>query len=154
MAATPTLTNVHLHAWGGLAAAHAAVSGRVQEALTDAGMPPLPWYETLSALADAEDDQLKMGELAELLILSRGGMTKLCDRLVKAGMVERITCSADRRAVYATLLPAGREMLDEMRPVVERELEIAFAGTLSDEEAEILIPVLSRIKGAACSMGD
>src|SRR5688572_17220376 len=148
MAATVTLTDVHLSAWDGLARAHAAVSGRVQEALTAAGLPPLPWYELLSALDEADEGHLKMGELAEALILTRGGMTKLFDRLVNAGLVDRTSCPGDRRAVHARLLPAGKAMLEEMRPIVNAELEAAFAGTISDDEANALSALLERVRGS------
>ena len=67
-----------------------------------------------------------MGDLAEALVISRGGLTKLVDRLVKAGLLERAFCATDRRVSYATLLPAGREVVDEMRPVVIAELRTAF----------------------------
>ena len=51
---------------------------------------------------------MKMGDLAEALVITRGGLTKLVDRLVKAGLLERTFCETDRRVSYATLLPAGR----------------------------------------------
>ena len=65
---------------------------------------------------------MKMGDLAEALVITRGGLTKLVDRLIKAGLLERTFCETDRRVSYATLLPAGRELLEEMRPVVVAEL--------------------------------
>ena len=66
---------------------------------------------------------MKMGELAEAMVITRGGLTKLVDRLVKAGLLERTFCETDRRVSYATLMPAGAELLDEMRPVVIAELQ-------------------------------
>ena len=68
-----------------------------------------------------------MGDLAEALVITRGGLTKLVDRLVKAGLLERTFCETDRRVSYATLMPAGSEMLEEMRPVVIAELRTSFA---------------------------
>ena len=72
-----------------------------------------------------------MGDLAEALVITRGGLTKLVDRLVKAGLLERTFCETDRRVSYATLLPAGGELLEEMRPVVVAELRVAFSANLS-----------------------
>ena len=77
-----------------------------------------------------------MGDLAEALVITRGGLTKLVDRLVKAGLLERTFCETDRRVSYATLMPAGREMLEEMRPVVIAELRTSFATKLSAAEAD------------------
>src|SRR4051794_16455973 len=100
----------HHQAWRSLAQTHAAVSGRLQEALAQAELPPLPWFEMLAAIAASEEERMKMGELAEALVITRGGLTKLVDRLVKAGLIERTFCDTDRRVSYATLLPAGSEL--------------------------------------------
>jgi DNA-binding MarR family transcriptional regulator len=140
----------HREAWLALARAHAAVTGRMQEALTAAGMPPLPWFEVMATIAESPEQRLKMGELAEALVITRGGLTKLVDRLIKAGLLERTFCETDRRVSYATLLPAGAEMLEEMRPVVSAELDVAFNGNLSDGEAEVLRETLERLRGSAC----
>src|SRR5215475_4803844 len=118
----------HREAWLAIARTHAAVTGRLQEALTASGLPPLPWFEVLVTLAQAPEHRLKMGELADALVITRGGLTKLVDRLIKAGLLERTFCETDRRVSYATLLPSGAELLAEMRPVVSAELETVFAA--------------------------
>lgn len=140
----------HREAWLALARAHAAITGRMQEALTAAGMPPLPWFEVLATLSEAPEQRLKMGELAEALVITRGGLTKLLDRLIKAGLLERTICETDRRVSFATLLPAGAALLAEMRPVVSAELDLAFEGSLSDGEADVLRATLDRLRGSAC----
>lgn len=141
----------HQVAWRSLARTHAAVSGRVQEALTEAGMPPLAWFDVLATIAEAERQAMKMGELAEALVITRGGLTKLVDRLVKAGLLERTFCEEDRRVSYATLLPAGAELLNEMLPVVSAELQGAFGANISDGEAAQLTGTLDRVRGVACN---
>ena len=140
----------HQVAWRSLARTHAAVSGRIGEGLTEAGLPPLAWFDVLATLAEA-GGAMKMGELAEALVITRGGLTKLVDRLVKAGLLERTFCETDRRVSYATLLPAGTELLNEMLPVVSAELQNAFGANLSDGEAQELTGTLDRVRGGACS---
>jgi DNA-binding MarR family transcriptional regulator len=140
----------HHQAWRSLARTHAAVSGRMQEALAAAELPPLAWFEMLAAIA-AADERMKMGDLAEALVITRGGLTKLVDRLVKAGLIERTFCETDRRVSYATLLPAGAELLEEMVPVVSAELELAFAARLSEPQADELRATLDAVRGTACS---
>lgn len=140
----------HRDAWLALARAHAAITGRMQEALTTAGLPPLPWFEVLATIAEAPEQRLKMGDLAEALVITRGGLTKLVDRLIKAGLLERTFCETDRRVSYATLLPAGAELLEEMRPVVSAELDVAFSGNLSEGQAHELRETLERLRGSAC----
>src|SRR3954452_11097562 len=132
----------HREAWIAIAQTHAAVTGRLQEALTAAELPPLPWFEVLATLDRAPEQRLKMGELAEALVITRGGLTKLVDRLVKAGLLERTFCETDRRVSYATLLPAGSELLNEMLPVVSAELQVAFGANISDGEAQQLTGTL------------
>jgi DNA-binding MarR family transcriptional regulator len=141
----------HREAWRALAQAHAAVSGRLEEALAAADLPPLPWFETLAAISAAEDERLKMGELAEALVITRGGLTKLVDRLVKAGLIERTFCETDRRVSYATLRPAGAELLAEMYPIVATELDSAFAANITPRQADQLRETLDRVRGTACN---
>jgi len=148
--ATRSSRTAHGEAWGALTRTHAAIVGRLQEALAAADFPPLPWYEVLAVVAEAPDERMKMGELAEALVITRGGLTKLVDRLVKAGLLERTFCETDRRVSYATLLPAGRDLLDEMRPVVVAELKLTFAAKLSAAEADVLRDTLERIRASAC----
>ena len=151
--AIPTATpkrNAHGDAWGALARTHAAITGRLQEALAGADFPPLPWYEVLATVAEAPEQRMKMGDLAEALVITRGGLTKLVDRLVKAGLLERTFCETDRRVSYATLCPAGTEMLEEMRPVVVAELKVSFASKLSAAEADALRETLERVRVSAC----
>jgi DNA-binding MarR family transcriptional regulator len=141
----------HGEAWGALARTHAAVSQRLQEALAQGDFPPLPWYEVLATVAEAPDQRMRMGDLAEALVITRGGLTKLVDRLVKAGLLERTFCESDRRVSYATLLPAGVNMLVEMRPVIVGELELAFSANLSVEQANELRETLDGVRTTACA---
>jgi DNA-binding MarR family transcriptional regulator len=145
------MSNPHGDAWGTLTRTHAAITERLQAALAQGDFPPLPWYEVLAALSEAPERRLKMGDLAEQLIITRGGLTKLVDRLVKAGLLERVFCETDRRVSYATLTPAGAELLEEMRPVVISELKTAFAAKLSVAEANELRSTLERVRESACA---
>jgi len=141
----------HGEAWGALARTHAAVSQRLQEALAQGDYPPLPWYEVLATVAEAPDRRMRMGDLAEALVITRGGLTKLVDRLVKAGLLERTFCATDRRVSYATLLPAGATLLAEMRPVIVGELELAFSANLSVEQANELRETLDGVRTGTCA---
>jgi DNA-binding MarR family transcriptional regulator len=150
---TPTCpaNTPHGEAWGALTRTHAAVSQRLQEALAQGDFPPLPWYEVLAAVAEAPGQRMRMGDLAEALVITRGGLTKLVDRLVKAGLLERTFCADDRRVSYATLLPAGMTLLAEMRPVIVGELGLAFSASLSVEQANELRRTLDGVRGNACA---
>lgn len=141
----------HGDAWGALTRTHAAIVQRLQEVLSAADFPPLPWYEVLATVAEAPEQRMKMGDLAEALVITRGGLTKLVDRLVKAGLLERTFCETDRRVSYATLTSPGRDLLAEMRPVVIAELEVAFSANLSVSQAKELRVTLDSVRASACN---
>ena len=140
----------HGDAWGALTRTHAAISQRLQDALAAASFPPLPWYEVLATVAESPEGRMKMGDLAEALVITRGGLTKLVDRLVNAGLMERTFCDTDRRVSYATLLPAGADLLAEMRPIVVAELKRSFAANLTAAQARDLSEALERVRASAC----
>ena len=141
--------NPHLDAWRAVVTSHAAVTERVQRALAGADLPPLSWFEVLWAVKRSPTGSPRMSDLAEWLTLSRGGITKLVDRLEAAGYVERVTCSTDRRSFQAELTPAGESMLEEMRAVYETELE-RHLRTLTPKEAELLSAALQKVTASTC----
>ena len=143
------LSDKHLNAWRAVVTSHAAVTERVQKAFAADDLPPLSWFELLWAVKRTSDGLPKMSELAEWLTLSRGGITKLVDRLQEAGYIERVSCSEDRRSLYAQLTPAGESMVEEMRAVYAAEVE-RHLTSVSTEEAELLAEVLTRVSDSTC----
>ena len=144
------LSERHLDAWRAVVTSHAAVTDRIQKALAASDLPPLSWFELLWAVRRSPDGRPRMSELAEWLTLSRGGITKLVDRLEQAGYIERVSCSEDRRSLHAELTPAGERMLDEMRAAYLAEVERHLA-TLSADEADLLAVALGRVTGSTCA---
>lgn len=142
-------TEPQLDAWRAIVTSHAAVTERVQRALAAADLPPLSWFEVLSAVKRSPTGRPRMSELAEWLTLSRGGITKLVDRLQEAGYLERVSCPEDRRSLQAELTPAGERMLDEMGVVYESELE-RHLRALTPAEAELITAALLKVTGSTC----
>jgi DNA-binding MarR family transcriptional regulator len=138
-----------LDAWRAVSNSHAAVSERVQRALVAADLPPLSWFEILQAVKRSPTGRPRMSELADWLTLSRGGITKLVDRLQEAGYLERVSCAEDRRALFAELTPAGERMLRDMREVYEAELECHLRG-LSEEDATLITAALRKVTESTC----
>jgi DNA-binding MarR family transcriptional regulator len=143
------LDEQRLGAWRAVVTTHAAVTDRVQKALAAGDLPPLSWFELLWAVKRSPSSRPRMGELAEALTLSRGGITKLVDRLVQGGYLERVACTEDRRSMQAELTPAGDELLEEMRAVYRAELERHLA-TLTAREAEMLSATLTKVTDSTC----
>jgi len=139
-----------LEAWKAISASHAVVTERIQRALAATDLPPLSWYELLAAIDSCPAHRPSMSELAERLTFSRGGITKLVDRLQAAGLIERVSGESDRRSAHAQLTPAGDQMLDEMRAVYEAELG-HYLSDLTDEEAQLISSALERVTARACT---
>jgi len=137
-----------LGAWRALLAAHAAVITRAEQALAEAGLPPLTWYDVLWNVHESPQRRARLGELAAKLTISRGGMTKLVDRLEEAGLLRREPSPQDRRGSYAVLTPAGEWMLKRMWPPYAAVLADTI-GPLKASEAETLRRLLRQIEARA-----
>jgi DNA-binding MarR family transcriptional regulator len=148
---SPRVPEPHLSAWRALLNAHAAVIACVEEALASAELPPLAWYDVLWAVRRAPGKQVRMAELAEGLTLSRGGITKLVDRLESAGLLRRERAEDDGRGYYAVLTDDGEQMLRRMWPVYARVLRGTFVDALSEAEAGAISAGLERAKAAAAA---
>jgi DNA-binding MarR family transcriptional regulator len=146
---SPRIPEPHLSAWRALLNTHASVVGRVEEALAGADLPPLAWYDVLWAVRRAPGKQARMAELADGLTLSRGGATKLVDRLESAGLLRRERAEDDGRGFYAALTPEGEKMLRRMWPVYARVLRATFVDALGEDEARAIAEGLGRAKAAA-----
>src|SRR4051794_17475904 len=94
---TGQLDATELGAWRGMLRVHRELTGRLDaELLTEHGIA-LSAYEVLLFLGDASEGRMRMSELAERLLLSRSGLTRLIDRLGRAGFVTREPCRDDGR---------------------------------------------------------
>jgi DNA-binding MarR family transcriptional regulator len=85
-----------------------------------------------------------MNELADRVVLSRAGITRLVDRLVEDGLVERVKCASDARGAFAALTDRGRERLEEARPKHLAAVKRYFLGSFSRAELEILADLMER----------
>ena len=104
-----------LRAWRGLLKAHAALTTALDIDLRREHGLSVPAYEVLMFVGDADGGKLRMADIADRVLLSRSGLTRLVDRLVQDGLVERRACDDDGRGSFALLTPAGRAKLDGAR---------------------------------------
>jgi DNA-binding MarR family transcriptional regulator len=102
-------------------------------------------YDVLVQLAQADERRLRMSELADRLMLSRSGATRLVDRLVAAGLVERVTCDDDRRGQWASLTDAGHDRLRRASPTHLRGVGEHFLDRLSADELQGLGRIFTRL---------
>ena len=90
------------------------------------------------------DEPLRMSDLAQRLVLSPGGTTKVIDRLEARGYVERQPLPGDRRATVIEVTDAGEEAMTEAQAVIDERLEEIWAEHVTEEEAAIIITAIGR----------
>jgi DNA-binding MarR family transcriptional regulator len=129
------LTEEQLAAWRGLLRVHAALVKALDAELVAEHDLPLSSYEVLITLQASPGRRCRMAELADRVLLSRSGMTRLVDRLEREGLLARDTCSSDGRGCFAVLTDAGDAVLARARPT---HLEGVRRGFLRHFEAEEL----------------
>ncbi len=136
-----------MRAWEAFLRAHAAVTERLDNELADEREMPLTWYDVLIQLQNG-DGQARMQDLARSILFSKSGLTRLIDRMEKAGVVERRACPEDGRGTLAAITLAGRRLLAHARPVHHRGIEQHFAKFLTDAEARSLASTFEKISRA------
>ena len=134
MAKVPPRDDPRIGAWRAFLRAHAQVVRRLERELADEHGMALTDYDVLVQLAGADRRRLRMSELADRLLLSRSGVTRLVDRLVADGLVERATCDDDRRGQWAALTDSGLTRLRAAAPTHLRGVNEHFLDRLSADE--------------------
>jgi DNA-binding MarR family transcriptional regulator len=140
----PELDAVENRAWRSFLVAHARVARRLEADLLARSHLPLAEFDVLMQLSLAEGQRLRMNELADRVVLSRAGITRLVDRLVADGSVARVKCASDARGAYAILTDSGRARLDEARPGHFAAVQRHFLGSFARPELEALADLLDR----------
>ena len=145
-AVTDELTDVELGAWRGLLRIHAGLVRTLDAELEAAHALPLTSYDVLIYLADAPGRRLRMAELADSVLLSRSGVTRLVDRLEREGLLARDTCSSDGRGTFAVLTDKGEELLARARPTHRAGVRRRFLDHFSEDEMRLLAGYWERVE--------
>jgi DNA-binding MarR family transcriptional regulator len=132
------LSATELGAWRGLLRVHSALVKQLDAELSSAHKLPLSSYEVLLNLESAPGRKRRMAELADSVLLSRSGMTRLVDRLEKDGLLLRDHCTDDGRGCYAVLTEQGAAALATARPTHLGGVREKFLGQFADAELRTL----------------
>jgi DNA-binding MarR family transcriptional regulator len=138
-----------MQAWALLLQSHSVLTDVLNRELEEAGLVPLTWYEVLLQLYSAPDGRLPMRRLADSVLLSKSGITRLVDRMAAEGLLERRPCTEDRRVIYAAITDRGRTLFRKAGPVHRRGINRHFSAHITDAEARAVKSALSKVLDAA-----
>jgi DNA-binding MarR family transcriptional regulator len=136
--AVDQLDKEELAAWRGMLRVHAALTRALDAELMERHGLPLTSYEVLLFLADAPGGRMRMSELADSVLLSRSGLTRLVDRLERDGLLERERCEEDARGYFAAITDSGRALFDEARRTHLAGVRERFVDRLSRDDLRTL----------------
>lgn len=143
--------DMDLGPWRSFLHAHARIARRLDEDLRAGHALSLQEYETLLHLAEAPERRLRMGRLADSLLLSKSGVTRLVDRLVESGLVERTNCSSDARGAEATLTREGLTRLRAAAPTHLAGIRTHFYAAISAGDIAVVERAMGAIASGLCA---
>lgn len=132
-------------AWVELLRAHAAITRIMESNLLAAHGLTLSDYEVLLHLAHADERRLRRVDLAQRILITQSGVTRLLEGLERSGLIERARSPDDRRAVYAQLTDAGHRKLAEAAMTHLEDVRTMFAAEFCDAELDALGDLLARV---------
>jgi DNA-binding MarR family transcriptional regulator len=141
-------TETELQAWGAFLRAGSASTAALEAALADTGVSHSE-YDVLLNVATGPKDGLRPTELAERVVITKSGLTRLVDRLVERGYLERRACASDRRGQLVVLTPEGRRAFRHAAPNIVRAVGTFFGGQFSERDTMALRVACERIAKAA-----
>jgi DNA-binding MarR family transcriptional regulator len=143
---TPVLLDAEeLGAWRGMLRAHSALTKALDAELVRAHGLPLSSYEVLLFLADSPKGQMRMSELADGVLLSRSGLTRLVDRMQREGLLRRERCEDDARGWFAAITPKGRDLFTRARKTHLDGVRERFLAHFTRDELRSLAAYWERI---------
>jgi DNA-binding MarR family transcriptional regulator len=143
---SPTrFTELELDAWRGFLRTHATLVRELDEQLTERHGLPLSSYDVLIQLDESPEGRLRMSNLAEAVLLSRSGLSRLVTRLEKQGLLEREECPSDARGAFAVITAEGRARLAEARATHREGVRERFLDKLGEREQRQLARAWSRL---------
>jgi DNA-binding MarR family transcriptional regulator len=147
------LSSRELGAWRGLLRVHACLVKALDAELEQTHRLQLTSYEVLLYLDGEPDGRMRMCDLAESVLLSRSGLTRLIDRLEREGLVARHSCQQDARGAYAGLTETGRAKLAAVRPTHLAGVRAHFLAHFDDAEMDRLAGYWERVLPGAAAAG-
>ena len=135
--------------WRRFLRAHASITRRLYADLVGSHQLTLSQYEVMLHLARAPEMKMRMSDLAETVLLSRSGISRLISGLELDGLVERVSCSADARGAYARLTYAGLAKLGRAAKTHREWVLELYLRRFSKRDLKLLAELLGALPGAS-----
>lgn len=133
------------HGWAHLVKAHAAIARALDTRLSAEHDLTINEYQCLLLLERAEDRRMRRVDIAEEMVLSPSGVTRMLERLESAGLVEKAKCSSDARVTYAVLTSPGRGKLKAAGKAHDAVIEELVGGPLKERDLKTLADLMERL---------
>ena len=138
----------HLASWVAFIRSHSAITRQLNTDLLNGHGLTLSDYEVLLRLSQADERSMRRIDLAESVLLTASGITRLLDGLESAGLVCKENCASDARVTYAAITHDGRRALADAAATHLKALEALFGELYTAEEVTALVDLLGRLPGA------
>lgn len=139
----------HQTAWRSLLIAQSCAVKQIEFQLRKANEVSFDVYEVLDTLESAEGGRLRMSDLADRILFSRSGLTRMIDRLEEIGLVVREPSPEDRRGWFAVISPKGIEVRHRACAIVQKTLDAVWVQAMPEKDAEALIPMMNQVAESA-----
>ena len=119
----------------------------IDETLAKSKLPPLSWYDVLLELERAGEAGLRPFALEREMLLAQYNLSRLIDRIEKAGYVERRACADDGRGQVVAITTAGKSVRRRMWPVYAKAIQSFLGNQLTETEIGMLDGTLGKLLG-------
>lgn len=138
-------TNISVSTWVNLVKAQKTALTFIETALKQAELPTLEWYDILLELERVEDKGIRPFELRSKLLLPQYGVSRLVNRLEKAGYLKRQSSNNDKRGQVLFITQTGKEVRKKMWAVYAPAIEQVIGGKITSDEAQSLKFLLAKL---------
>ena len=133
------------HAWSRLVRAKHSILSSVETTLKQAGLPPLVWYDVLLELNRDTAAGLRPSEIENRMLLPQYGISRLLDRIEKAGYIQHKKCMNDGRGKRILITSSGKKLLKQMWPIYHQTLEEKISNNITNREIIQLSGILEKL---------
>jgi len=131
--------------WQRLSRVHSSISSALEKEMEPLAGISLGWYEVLAELKRAPGEMLRFQDLAHGAGLTESGASRRLDQMLKAGLIDRLSCPTDRRGVYAHVTPKGNQSYVKAHAIFVSSLDRSLASQMNPEDAEAIRSTLARL---------